>query len=118
MSVYILVGESVRLSVCHNYLKGRNVRLPCSYRSTCLSQKAFLAQKIQKNTKIAVVSAHSLYFVFWCCQRKAKGLNGCPHDDSVECTKVRMEKLNLGRDTCFLFNYFFWLFSVQTYTWT
>ena len=30
-----LVGRSVGRSVCHNFLKGREVTLPCSYRSTC-----------------------------------------------------------------------------------
>ena len=34
-SVRLSVGRSV--SVCHNFLKGREVTLPCFYRSTCLS---------------------------------------------------------------------------------
>ena len=31
------VGRLVGLSFCHNLLKGREVPLPCSYRSTCLT---------------------------------------------------------------------------------
>ena len=32
------IGWLVGQSVCHNFLKGQEVSLPCSYRSTCLIQ--------------------------------------------------------------------------------
>ena len=33
-----LIGPLVGMSVCHNFLTGREVTLPCSYRSTCFLQ--------------------------------------------------------------------------------
>ena len=38
---YKLVGRSVRVCICHNFLKGRQIILLCSYRSTCLSINLF-----------------------------------------------------------------------------
>ena len=40
-------GVSVCWSVCHNLLKRREVRLPCSYRSNCFLQK--INKNIQNN---------------------------------------------------------------------
>ena len=46
LSVCRLVGwsvdRSVGLSVCHNFLEGQEVSLPCSYQSTCFPSKQYL----------------------------------------------------------------------------
>ena len=32
------VRQSIGCSVCHDYIKGQEVTLPCSYRSTCFNK--------------------------------------------------------------------------------
>ena len=47
-SVGYVDGQSVGQSDYHNFIKGREVSLPCSYRSTCSSEYWFVFKKKKK----------------------------------------------------------------------
>ena len=65
------LGRSV--SVCHNFLKEREVTLPCSYRSTCLNPYTLSGADIFASTARrpqppdTVVDGHKTweYFLYW-----------------------------------------------------
>ena len=72
------VRRSIGQSVCHNFLKGREVTLPCSYKSTRL--KMITHDKLYHILVFIILFITTIYFYVLCgkkesCVMRKKGIN-------------------------------------------